>query len=230
MRPFNGFSEETIKFLIELQSNNNREWFTVNKSRYEKFIKEPSKQFSVVMADALSELSAKEHQPAPFEYSIFRIHRDVRFSKDKSPYKTNIGALFWQGDKPKMENPGFYFHLEPPNLMLGNGLYEFSKEYLKVYRDSVVDLKTGKDLRNAIQKVQENGPYSIGGQHYKRIPRGYEPDVEGAELLLHKGLYTGIESEIPVDLYSNAIIDYCLNIYRDLTPVYYWLVEMVERI
>jgi uncharacterized protein (TIGR02453 family) len=229
MTSFNGFSEETVKFLIELRLNNNRDWFTANKRRYEEFVKNPSKQFAVAMAEALSELSRHPEKPAPFEYSIFRIYRDVRFSRDKSPYKTNIGALFWQGDKPKMENPSFYFHLEPPNLMLGNGVYEFARDALKVYRDSVVDPKTGQELRLAIQKVQENGPYSIGGQHYKRIPTGYNPETEGAELLLHNGLYTGFESEIPGEIYSDSIIDYCLNIYRDLTPVYYWLVELVER-
>jgi uncharacterized protein (TIGR02453 family) len=229
MASFKGFSEETIQFLLELRANNNRDWFKTNKSRYEQFVKEPSKEFSIALAGALSELSPHPDKPAPFEYSIFRIYRDIRFSKDKSPYKTNIGALFWQGDKPKMENPGFYFHLEPPNLMLGNGLYKFSKEVLNEYRDSVVDPKTGRELLLAIQKVQEKGPYSIGGQHYKRTPRGYDPDVESADLLLHNGLYTGLESEIPVELYSSSLIDYCLGIYRDLTPIYNWLVELVER-
>ena len=230
MTSFRGFSEETIQFLLELRANNNREWFTTNKNRYEEYVKEPSKQFSIVMADALSELSPQPDKTSQFQHSIFRIYRDIRFSKDKSPYKTNIGALFWKGDKPKMENPGFYFHLEPPNLMLGNGLYEFSKDVLKGYRDSVVDPETGRELRRAIQKVQENGPYSIGGKHYKQIPRGYDPEVEGAELLLYKGLNTGYESEIPVELYSGSIIDYSLKIYRDLTPVYYWLVDLVERL
>lgn len=227
--PFSGFPKESVQFLLDLRANNNREWFNAHKKDYEKYIKETTQAFGEMMADSLTALSPSGAKSPRVNFSPFRIYRDVRFSKDKSPYKTNLGVLFWEGEGKKMEHSSYYFHLEPPNLMLGTGLYQFSKEQLNEYRDSVANPETGKELLLAVKKVQTKGPYSIGGQHYKRVPRGYDPDIEGSELLLHNGLYAGFEEVIPDELYSEKLVDYCMKIYKDLSPVYYWLVEMAER-
>ena len=85
--------------------------------------------------------------------SIFRIYRDTRFSKDKRPYKTYLGILFWQGRGKKMENPGFYFHLEPKGLMLGAGTYTFMKQGLEAFRKAVVHRTRGPALAKAVKKV-----------------------------------------------------------------------------
>lgn len=226
---FNGFPEECVRYLFELRHNNNREWFNEHKSDYDSFVKVPTQEFAGEMAIILEELSPAEGSAPQVSFSIFRIYRDIRFSKDKTPYKTHIGVWFWEGKGPKMENSGYYFHLEPPNLMLGTGIHTFSKTLLKAYRDSVVDPEFGLELEKAIEKTTQQGQYSIGGKHYKRVPRGYDPEDERAGFLLFNGLYAGVETEIPTELYSDKILDYCLEKYRGMIPVHYWLYDMTGR-
>jgi uncharacterized protein (TIGR02453 family) len=122
------------------------------------------------------------------DQSIFRIYRDTRFSKDKRPYKTHLAVFLWEGPFKKMENSGFYFHLEPDKVFLGVGLYRFPSHLLKSYRDAVVHKQYGKSLTQAIEKVTKNKKYVFGWKQYKKVPRGYDPDHENAELLLHGGL------------------------------------------
>jgi len=85
--------------------------------------------------------------------SLFRLNRDVRFSKDKSPYKTNLGIFFWEGPLKKMECPGYYFHLTAKGLMLYTGIYQFTKEQLKEFRQSVIDKKHGATLRKSLAAI-----------------------------------------------------------------------------
>ena len=128
-----------------------------------------------------------------------------------------------------MEYPGFYFHLEPPNLMLGAGMHCFSKEMLTAYREAVVDPKLGPALVKAIKEVQKKGDYEIGVKHYKRTPRGFDPKHKNADLLLHNGLTAATMSEIPEELQSADILDYCFERYRDMSPIHKWLVAMTDR-
>ena len=226
---FNGFPEESVRFLFELRYNNNREWFNEHKSDYDTFVKVPTQEFAGQMAKILKVLSPDKSPSPQVNFSIFRIYRDIRFSKDKTPYKTHIGVLFWEGAGPKMENSGYYFQLEPPNLMLGIGIHTFSKTLLKTYRDSVVDPEYGPELEKAIEKTTQRGQYSIGGVHYKRVLRGYDPEDERAGLLLFNGLYAGVETEIPTEFYSDKFLDYCLEKYRGMIPIHYWLYDMTGR-
>ena len=126
----------------------------------------------------------------------------------------------WEGDGPRMECSGYYFHLSPLNLMLGVGIHMFPKEMHKVYRDSVVDPRYGSSLKEAITEVSKEDKYSIGGKHYKRVPRGYDPENENAELLLYNGLHVGYENDIPEEFYSAALLDFCFREYQDLYPVH----------
>jgi uncharacterized protein (TIGR02453 family) len=160
--------------------------------------------------------------------SIFRIYRDIRFSKDKSPYKTYMGIFFWEGPRRKMENPGFYLHLAPPRLMLGAGIHMFPRPLLEAYRGSVVDPDLGPALVQAVEQVTSQGPYRIGGQHYKRIPRGYDPAHENASFLLYNGLSASSEGPIPPELHSAEFLDYCFERFEDMFPIHRWLVAMME--
>ena len=227
---FQGFPKEGVQFLIDLRSNNNRPWFQEHKQQFKDYLQTPAQQFGLEMSKKLSSISPSEKSSPRVNSSIFRIYRDIRFSKDKTPYKSHIGIWMWEGDRPKMENSGYYFHLDPPNLMLGVGIHQFSKTLLKAYRDSVVNPVYGPDLVDAIHAVTQKGKYSIGGKHYKRIPRGYDAKNEFADLLLYNGLWVGDENVIPPELYSSQLLDYCLEIYSDLVPIHSWLLKMTERI
>ena len=116
---FSGFPEKTVSFLCGLAAHNDREWFAAHKKEYETEVLEPAKAFVRAMGERLRRLSPQIKAEPRTDGSLFRLYRDTRFSPDKSPYKTNLGIFFWEGGGPRMDCPGYYFHLEPPNLMLG---------------------------------------------------------------------------------------------------------------
>lgn len=225
---FNGFPKEAILFFVELAANNNKTWFADHKPNFEKYIMAPARDFVVAMGERLQELSPGVNADPRVNKSIFRIYRDTRFSKDKTPYKTNLGLWFWVSEGAKFENPGYYFHLDPDNLMLGVGLYSFAKPILKAYRDAVVDPELGPALAKAVADVAAKG-YGVGQKTYKRVPSGYDADHENAELLLYSGLTAGKEVDHPAELHSSALVDYCFKHYRQLEPIVKWLQIMNDK-
>lgn len=227
---FQGFPHQTVEFLRNLAANNSRDWFNSHKEEFEHHLMDPAREFTVAMGARLQELSPGTIADPRIDKSIFRIYRDTRFSKDKSPYKTHLGVFFRNGDRAKMECPGFYFHLEPPTLMLGVGMHCFSKPTMEAYREAVVDPKDGKALRKALETIAQRGDYEFGVKHYKRTPRGYDPKHENADLLLNNGLTAMCSSEIPDELHAPEIIDYCYTRFKDMAPIHEWLMGMIGRI
>ena len=222
MESFEGFSQKMITYLEGLQKNNQKEWFDAHRNEYEQFVMEPARAFVLDMGEKLRAIAPGIHAVPKVNQSLFRINRDTRFSKDKRPYKTNLGIWFWEGGRKRMECSGFYFHVEGGKLMLGTGMHLFSPEHLKSYREAVVDKKQGKILEKAVAAVAGKG-YIIGVKHYKRVPRGFDADHERAELLLHKGLTAMIEQEISEEFFSPAIIEHAFASYKDMLPIHEWL-------
>ena len=234
---FNGFDKETIRFYKDLSNNNRKEWFDEHRSDYDNFVMEPARDLVTDLGERLKEIAPNIIYDPRVNKSLFRINRDVRFSKDKSPYKAHLAILFWEGKRKRMECSGFYFHVEPEKLLVGAGIYMFPKEHLSEYRNSVVHPVHGPKLTEAINAVERNvnvkgdGKCGIyGGEIYKRIPRGFDPDHERADLLLYKGLTAFAESEIPDEFYSVDLVDYLFEYYKKMAPLHHWLNEMVERI
>lgn len=232
---FSGFSEETLSFYRGLTTHNTKEWFDEHKKDFENFVMEPARAFVVDMGSRLRTIAPGIISDPRVNKSLFRINRDTRFSKDKTPYKTHLAVWFWEGAGKRMECSGFYFHLEPNRLMLGAGIYMFEKPALEEYRRSVVHPVHGPKLVEAIDalegEVQGSGGCGLyQGEQYKRVPRGYDPDHERADLLLNKGLVAGDDGKIPPELYSSALLDYCMMRYEKMLPLHRWLVEMTTRL
>jgi uncharacterized protein (TIGR02453 family) len=225
---FEGFPEATIDFLTKLSRHNNKEWFDAHRDDYERYYLAPAREFVVHLGEALREIAPEIHAEPAINKSIFRINRDIRFSKDKTPYKTHLAIFLWEGAQPRMECPGFYFHLEPPNLMLGNGIHTFSKLHLEAYRDRVAQPKYGKALSDALRQIAEKRIFSFGSERYKRVPSGFDPEYPYADLLLNKGLTVAVDQPIPDALYSQRLIEFCLDRYREMSPIHFWLREMVS--
>jgi uncharacterized protein (TIGR02453 family) len=225
---FRGFPRECVTFYTELAKNNNREWFSAHKEAFERHVMDTARDFVYEMGNLLKEISPGIVADPRLDRSIFRHYRDTRFSKDKSPYKTHLGIFFWEGNRAKMDCPGYYFHLEPPVVLLGVGNHCFSKPVLEHYRDSVVDEKQGPALVQAVNTVKAQGDYEIGEKHFKKTPRGYDPTHANAEYLLYKGLTAAFSSAIPEALYSRDILDYCFEKFRDMRPIHVWLLNMVR--
>ncbi|MBW2529538.1 MAG: DUF2461 domain-containing protein [Deltaproteobacteria bacterium] len=223
---FDGFSKGTVSFFRALSRNNDKGWFDAHRADYDEHVMGPARAFVTAMGAKLRKISPDVQAEPKVNGSIFRINRDTRFSKDKSPYKTNMGIFFWEGKRPRMECPGYYFHFEPPNLMLGVGLYQFPKDLLGPYREAVVDKKRGAALVRAIKAAQAKGPYELGGQHYKKVPRGFDADHPRADLLRHGGIYLGFTQKLPPELTSPKLVDWCLKHYRPMASFQRWLVQL----
>jgi uncharacterized protein (TIGR02453 family) len=221
---FAGFAPEALTFLSELGRNNRREWFHAHREEYEALLLEPARDFADAMGD---ELGPDINADPRVGGSIFRIARDTRFSRDKRPYKDHLDLWFWHGQGPSRERPGFWFRLAPTQLVLGAGMHRFERSVLDRYRDAVVDEKRGSRLADAVAEVERSGA-EVGGRHYKRVPAGYDKDHERAELLLHQGLYAGIELGVPPETHTPKFPMFCAARYRELRPVLDWLVELLD--
>jgi uncharacterized protein (TIGR02453 family) len=225
---FKGFSKKTVAFFRDLAANNNREWFAARRSDYDENVLRPARAFVVAMGRRLQRLTPGINASPRPDGSLFRIYRDTRFSQDKTPYKTHMGIFFWEGKGPRMECSGYYFHLEPPRLMLGGGLYMFSRPLLERFRKAALDPEYGDELAAAAKKITSRPGFSLGGAHYKRLPPGTDPAHPNAGLLLHNGLYAGWEADIPAEFYSPSLIDFCLEKFRPVEPLHRWLNDLVS--
>ena len=226
---FNGFSKGTVEFFLNLKRNNNKNWFDQNKDKFDNLVMKPARFFVEALGEKLQSISPGIVADPKVNKSIFRIYRDTRFSLDKSPYKIHLGLYFWEGGRPKLECSGFYFHLEPPRLTLGVGVYIFPKHRLHQFRSAVVGPDHGDGLADIIGKILKDSRYELGGRHYKRMPPGYDDQHANAGLLLHNGLYVGLDTDIPEELYTPRLVDYCMKVFADLYPLHEWLVAFSER-
>lgn len=222
----NNFPHCAADFLSKLSRNNNREWFENHRDDYKEMLLEPAQEFVVEMGEKLQSIRPNIIALPKIDKSIFRLHRDVRFSKDKLPYKTNLGIIFWEGDDKKLESSGFYFHIEPKYFFLGGGTYMFSDQMLKVYREALADKIAGDQIAKAVKKVAKIG-YSIGGENFKRLPKGFDADFPHAELLLHNGLYCFYESKDVGQLKPKTIIDYSFKHFKAMLPIHSWLADVL---
>ena len=225
---FYGFSEESIVFLRDLRQNNNKMWFQQNRFVFDNTLMKEAKSFVVSMGERLRSIAPEIVAEPRIDRSIFRFHRDTRFSKDKSPYKTHLAIYFWEGPFKKVENPGVYFHLEPERLFLGTGIHIFNGPILQAYRDAVVDPKLGSKLEDAIEQVRSHSEYELGWTKYKRVPRGYDPEHPSVDLLLHGGLGFQYEEALSEKIHSALILDHVFRIFYNMAPIHLWLRELTE--
>src|SRR5215467_8207012 len=180
---FSAFPKEGLQFLRNLKRNNNREWFLDHKTIYEQYVKQP-------ISDLIEALGSEFHRFAPemvstLKVSAYRIHRDTRFSKDKSPYKTHVAAVFPHSRLGKHEGAGFYLHIAPTELLIGGGLYMPIPEDLNAVRRAIAD-NPAKFLK-VIRETRFKKLFGqVTGDQLSRVPRGFSPDNPAADFLRHK--------------------------------------------
>ena len=230
IQAFNGFTDEAIRFYTELAYNNNKGWFEEHKEIYKRSVIQPSLSFVEGMGLVLKEISSNLIADTRLNGagSIFRIYRDIRFSKDKTPYKPYLGIFFWESTRKKIESAGFYFQLQPPKLMLSAGIYNFSKPDLETFRKTVLNEKQNNEINQIIMNLQKDGLYKIGGQHYEKVPRLYKENASNY-LLKYNGLYAVYETQIPQEFYNRDLIDHCFEHFKRMSPIYNWLLSFIIR-
>ncbi|WNO07758.1 DUF2461 domain-containing protein [Teredinibacter sp. KSP-S5-2] len=224
MSMFEGFSKHAVTFLNELANNNNRSWFHENKLRYEEHIKQPSTEFAELMANELSMMAGCQLLP-----KVFRIHRDVRFSRDKTPYNTWIHMAFFpytETGKPEPGFRGFYFGLELDHLSLGAGCFEMPKNKLARYRQKVAYTDFAANLTNLMQQYRQQPNLEVEGPDLKRVPSQFDGEHPFADLLRYKQVLSFHRGHIPSELHSDSCVHYVADIYKQFVPLFELLGEL----
>ena len=169
------FSPATFDFLKKLNANNNRDWFDQHRQQYENAVRTPALDFIAAMADDIESLSSHFLAvPRKVGGSLMRVHRDVRFGKDKRPYKTNIGIQFRHTQGKDVHAPGFYVHLEPKECFLGVGIWHPDAPALNKIRMAVAE-NTGAWLKASRDRKFAKA-YELAGDSLANAPRGYAKD------------------------------------------------------
>lgn len=213
------FTADYFDFFKELAANNHRDWFHENKKRYETSVKKPFHDFvEEVISKVQKEDKSVEVVP---KQAIFRINRDIRFSKDKTPYKTNNSAIIAKNGRKGMNNPGMYIELGPEHIRVYGGQYMPDKELLYKIRTKIA--KDPKSFEKAINDKSFKKVYGeIQGEKNKIIPKEFKEVGEKQPLIYNKGFY--YYSEIPLDkITSPKLVELVMEKYKAAKPVRDWL-------
>lgn len=231
VQDFEGFPEQGFRFFRELAVNNNREWFAEHKQEYIDFLQTPAVSLVVELGKRLkSEFPGIRYDlRTNGAGSIMRIYRDIRFSKDKTPYKTHIGINFWEGPQKK-GSPGFHFFMDTEGAAFYGGYHVFPKEYLAAYRESVAHDASGSKLREALGKMVKHEGFEYGGEQLKRVPPGYDKESPQSDLLRYKGLWVKSPKLDPNTLSSPTLVDTCATHAHIMGPVHRWFVEVNQSV
>lgn len=214
------FSDATLQFLADLKQNNSRDWFTQNKTTYETEVKLPAKQFAASMCQALSDLTGQVHHD-----KIYRIHRDVRFSKDKTPYNAHVHISFAPSDAAA-GTPMWFFGLTSESLSFGCGVFQFDKATLPQFRDAVAGAK-GTGLMDLARQLSDGG-IRVSEPDLKRVPAGYDKDHPNADSLRRKGFSAWIDLKDARTAVDPDVVQVTLGHMRRLLPVFEFLSSIVR--
>jgi uncharacterized protein (TIGR02453 family) len=223
--PFEGFPEAGLEFLKQLKKNNNRDWFTKHKSEYEEFVKFPTQCLIASLKAPMKKIAA-EIDVNP-KRNMFRIYRDTRFSKNKTPYKTHVAAVFhlkghWQ------QSAGYYVQIEPGNIYVGGGIYMPDSNQLKLIRHAIDEQR--KEFSSIVEsKLFKKRFGSLEGDKLQRAPLGCPTDHPMIEWLKYKSFYTGVEWK-ENECYAPIFIDKIVNVYKELLPLIRFLNEALKKI
>lgn len=209
MATFGGFSERAVEFYAGLAADNSKEFWARHKAVYETEVRDP-------MRSLVAELEP-DFGPA----TVFRPHRDIRFSKDKSPYKTSQGALAGTG-----AGIGLYVQLDARGLLAGGGFHAHSSTQVERYREAVDHEGAGSDLSEIVARLRESG-FAIEGEQLKTRPRGFAADHPRIELLRHKSLMAVRTFGTPTWLASPKALDEVRDTWRSVAPLSGWITANV---
>lgn len=214
----------TLDFLSDLAKHNKKEWMDDNKKRY----KEAKDQVIELVADIIQKSTAFDPSLAGIDArkTLFRINRDIRFSKNKDPYKTNFGAAIVDGGR-NSGNPGYYLHIMPENNFAGGGVYQPSSEMLQKVRQEID--YNGKEVRSIIDesnfKKTFKEPY--GDDKLKTAPKGYPKDHENIDLLQLKH-YVFMTEMSDKQVTSKSFADQIVKVYQTLHPFNLFLAKALD--
>jgi len=202
---FAGFPEAALDFYDDLEVDNTKSFWQAHKAVYDEAVAAPMKALT---ADLEPEFGAAK---------IFRPYRDVRFAKDKSPYKTHQGAYVATGP-----STGYYVQIGAAGVMVGVGYYEASSARLAVIREAISDDAHGTQLEGILAELEASG-WNVGGETLKTAPRGYDVEHPRIALLRHKSLTVGREYGFDPVIHSSDLVEQVRTDWRTATPFLEWV-------
>jgi uncharacterized protein (TIGR02453 family) len=220
------FTKATFNFLEEIAANNDREWFKANESRYESDVREPALEFIAAMAPLLGEFAPNfRAEPRKVGGSLMRQFRDTRFSRDKAPYKTNIGIQFRHAAGKDVHTPGFYLHIAANECFLGAGCWHPEVDALARIRDRVAEKPEQWFAVRDDRKFRRH--WTLAGESLTRPPRGYAPDHPALEDLKRKD-FIGVAPLTVDELVSAKLPKLAASRFADAAPLMRFLCEALS--
>jgi uncharacterized protein (TIGR02453 family) len=220
------FGPELFTFLADLRANNDREWFAANRNRYEEHLLEPALDFINAFAPRLERISPHFRADArPSGGSLFRIYRDTRFSKDKTPYKTNLGIHFRHERAKDAYAPGFYLHIGAGEVFAGGGIWHPGTEAATRIREAVV--ADPKRWKHATRTGAFAKRLELGGDSLKRVPRWADADHPLADDLKRKDFF-GWARLSERDVVAPGFVDEYAGICRAAAPLIQFLCDALD--
>ena len=216
--------QQVFQFLQDLSENNNREWFHNNKKRYDE-----SREKVLFITEVLINEIRKFDSEIPLlepKDCLFRIFRDVRFSNDKRPYKTNFGSFIAKGGRKSM-HAGYYFHIEPDTSFVGGGIYMPDAEHLKAIREYIAEngeeflaITTTKSFKKVFPEMMDD--------KLKTAPKGFSPDHEYIDLLRYKSF--AFSSQLSkTQILADTYIEQLVQSFKILQPVNRFLNDALKN-
>jgi uncharacterized protein (TIGR02453 family) len=207
---FTGFPVAALDFYDDLEVDNTKSFWEKHKQVYVESVRAPMTELCAALADEFG--AAK----------IFRPYRDVRFAKDKTPYKTHQGAFVRVGDAT-----GWYVEISPRGIRTGAGFYEASGPRIAAYREAVVHDRFGPELEQILEALRSRG-FEVGGDRLKTSPRGYSADHPRIELLRHRSLVVGHQLGFEPVIHTPEVLDLVRDDWRALRPLVEWVADHVR--
>jgi uncharacterized protein (TIGR02453 family) len=224
MTRFDGFADNDTKFFKALAKRNERAWFQAHKTEFEEGWNAPMK---LLLSDVREAIDAAYAHCDLGEPKVFRIFRDVRFSKDKTPYKTHVGGVIpvKRGGKRITDLPmALYFHVGTPETFGAAGHYMMEPESLERFRAAVAEDKRGRELEKIVTHLTKKGFPADSHETLKRVPKGYDPEHPRAAMLKRKGLVVGFP-KVPKGLLATPkLARWLADACKTTAPLVEWLV------
>jgi len=224
-RSFEGFSDETIDFLKNLKENNNKSWFEENKEKYIHHLLTPMEYLVMDLSSFILSIDPLLEVTPSSGYTISKIYRDTRFSKDKSPYKIRMWITFKRRSKEWSSNPAFFFELSPDSYRYGMGFFQANPTTMKIFRENI-DTSLDK-FKNAISFYSKQDVFVVEGDKYKRI-LDKEKTEDINEWYQRKNLYLVCNKEIDNLLFSKELVDKLIADFSLIKDFYTYLNQLKD--
>ncbi|MEW8624135.1 MAG: DUF2461 domain-containing protein [Candidatus Thiodiazotropha sp.] len=226
MQDFSGFPKQTLPFLQRLARNNQREWFNDHKQDYETYVRKPAFALIEEMAPKLKSLSNHFHAIAKKSGgSLMRVYRDTRFSKDKTPYKTNIGIQFRHQLGKDVHAPGFYLHIENSGCFIGAGIWHPDSKTLGKIRNFIADNPASWTALK--EQAEFSNQFELAGDSLKRAPKGFTPDHPLIDDLKRKD-FIAIKSFDCAQINRSDFTDFVMDGFQSTDQLMRYLCAAVE--